>query len=191
MILKSNNMSTSTSEIDGLYIIQPKTVTDERGTVRELFRFSAYSDILPSTTWSQINLTQTKKGAVRGLHAESMSKLVTVAKGSAFGVYVDIRNDSTSFGKIVTVDLYPGVQVFVPNGVCNGFQALENNTECLYFFDSEWIPGMSGQALSPLASDLKIEWPIPINPNNLEQISEKDLKAPTLQDIIDQNNQST
>ena len=41
MILKSNNMSTSTSEIDGLYIIQPKTVTDERGTVRELFRFSA------------------------------------------------------------------------------------------------------------------------------------------------------
>lgn len=50
---------------------------------------------------------------------------------------------------------------------------------------------MSGQALSPLASDLKIEWPIPINPNNLEQISEKDLKAPTLQDIIDQNNQST
>ena len=179
MILKSNNMSTSTSEIDGLYIIQPKTVTDERGTVRELFRFSAYSDILPSTTWSQINLTQTKKGAVRGLHAESMSKLVTVAKGSAFGVYVDIRNDSTSFGKIVTVDLYPGVQVF------------ENNTEYLYFFDSEWIPGMSGQALSPLASDLKIEWPIPINPNNLEQISEKDLKAPTLQDIIDQNNQST
>ena len=62
-----------------------------------------------------------------------MSKLVTVAKGSAFGVYVDIRNDSTSFGKIVTVDLYPGVQVFVPNGVCNGFQALENNTEYLYF----------------------------------------------------------
>ena len=47
------------------------------------------------------------------------------------------------------------------------------------------------RALSPLASDLKIEWPIPINPNNLEQISEKDLKAPTLQDIIDQNNQST
>ena len=137
MILKSNNMSTSTSEIDGLYIIQPKTVTDERGTVRELFRFSAYSDILPSTTWSQINLTQTKKGAVRGLHAESMSKLVTVAKGSAFGVYVDIRNDSTSFGKIVTVDLYPGVQVFVPNGVCNGFQALENNTE--YRMDSWYV----------------------------------------------------
>jgi len=141
MILKNNNMLTSTSEIDGLYIIHPKTVTDERGTVRELFRFSAYSDILSSTTWSQINLTQTKKGAVRGLHAESMSKLVTVAKGAAFGVYVDIRNDSTSFGKIVTVDLYPGVQVFVPNGVCNGFQALENNTEYLYFFDSEWIPG--------------------------------------------------
>ena len=45
---------------------------------------------------------------------------------------------------------------------------------------------MSGQALSPLASDLKIDWPIPINPNNLEQISEKDLNAPTFQDIIEQ-----
>ncbi|MCO4531251.1 dTDP 4-keto 6-deoxyglucose 3,5-epimerase [Streptococcus infantarius subsp. infantarius] len=186
MILKKNNMTTSTSDIDGLYIIHPKSVTDERGTVRELFRFSAYSDILPSITWSQVNLTQTKKGAVRGLHAESMSKLVTVAKGAAFGVYVDVRHDSASFGKIVTVDLYPGVQVFVPNGVCNGFQALVDKTEYLYFFDSEWVSGMSGQALSPLASDLKIEWPIPINPNNLEQISEKDLNAPTFQDIIEQ-----
>ncbi|EHJ57701.1 dTDP-4-dehydrorhamnose 3,5-epimerase [Streptococcus urinalis FB127-CNA-2] len=185
MIYNKNDMTTSASEIEGLYIIHLKLVTDERGTVRELFRFSAYSEILPPTTWSQVNLTLTKIGAVRGLHAESMSKLLTVAKGTAFGVYVDIRKNSASFGKVVTVDLYPGVQVFVPNGVCNGFQALEDDTEYLYFFDNEWIPGMSGQALSPLASDLKIEWPIPINPNNLEQISEKDLKAPNLHDIID------
>ena len=58
--------------------------TDDRGTVRELFRGSIYFEVLPKTVtgWKQINLTRTKKGAVRGLHGEAMSKLVTVAYGS-------------------------------------------------------------------------------------------------------------
>lgn len=113
-----------------------------------------------------------------------MAKLVSVAKGVAFGVYVDIRLDSPTLGNVVTVKLVPGVQVLVPKGVCNGFQALEDNTEYLYFFDEEWMPQMSGVALSPLASDLNINWPISIDPTNLEQISLKDAQAPCLKDII-------
>ena len=156
--------------------------TDDRGTVRELFRRSVYSEVLPESVhgWKQINLTKTKKGAVRGLHGEAMNKLVTVACGSVFGVYVDTRPDSKSFGAVQTVHITPGVEVFVPQGVCNGFQALED-TEYLYFFDNEWAPGMPGTALCPLDPELEINWPINIDINNLNQISEKDSKAPTLQ----------
>jgi dTDP-4-dehydrorhamnose 3,5-epimerase len=81
-----------------------------------------------------------------------------------------------------TVYVTPGVQVFVPQGVCNGFQALED-TEYLYFFDNEWAPGMPGTALCPLDPELGIEWPIAIDINNLNQISEKDSKAPTLKEL--------
>ncbi|MBQ4069174.1 MAG: dTDP-4-dehydrorhamnose 3,5-epimerase family protein [Lachnospiraceae bacterium] len=184
MSLHIDNFEVKDSNIDGLKIISVKMVTDDRGTVRELFRGSVYSEVLPDTVtrWKQINLTKTKKGAVRGLHGEAMSKLVTVAYGSVFGVYVDTRPDSKSFGAVQTVHITPGVQVFVPQGVCNGFQALED-TEYLYFFDNEWMPGMSGTALCPLDPELDIKWPIQIDISDLNQISEKDSKAPTLKEL--------
>ncbi|MDR0300673.1 MAG: dTDP-4-dehydrorhamnose 3,5-epimerase [Streptococcaceae bacterium] len=179
-------LATSASKIDGLQIINSKMVTDDRGTVRELYRQTSYSGFLPDTImpWRQVNLTRTKRGAVRGLHGEAMAKLVTVAHGAAFGVYVDTRLDSKTLGAVVTVDLKPGVQVFVPQGVCNGFQALDDDTEYLYFFDNEWQPEMSGVALTPLDPELGIAWPIALDPTDLEQVSEKDASAPKLRDLI-------
>ena len=192
MTLEINEFASETSQIDGLQIIHVKTVTDDRGTVRELYRASAHADVLPDTLnpWQQINLTRTKRGAVRGLHGEAMAKLVTVAHGSAFGAYVDTREDSKTLGAVVTVHLTPGVQVFVPQGVCNGFQALDDDTEYLYCFDNEWRPGMSGVALTPLDPELGIEWPIPIVLGNLDQVSEKDAKAPTLKELIEFNKEN-
>ncbi|MGX7149761.1 dTDP-4-dehydrorhamnose 3,5-epimerase family protein [Enterococcus ureasiticus] len=186
MKLHVDKLSTSGSEIEGLQIINSKMATEDRGTVRELYRQSSYSEFLPDTVsgWKQVNLTKTNKGAVRGLHGEAMSKLVTVAYGSAFGVYVDTRLGSSTIGSVVTVHLTPGIQVFVPQGVCNGFQALDVDTEYLYFFDNEWVPGMSGKALSPLDTELGINWPIPIDPNNRDQISKKDSQAPSLSEVL-------
>lgn len=184
MSLHIEPFAVNDSNIEGLKIISAKMSTDDRGTVRELFRGSIYFEVLPKTVtgWKQINLTRTKKGAVRGLHGGAMSKLVTVAYGSVFGAYVDTRPDSKTFGAVQTVHITPGVQVFVPQGVCNGFQALED-TEYLYFFDNEWAPGMPGTALCPLDPELDIKWPIPIETSDFNQISEKDSKAPTLKEL--------
>ena len=169
--------ATEETAIAGLVIINARSVTDDRGTVRELYRGSVYSSVLSDVTqgWKQINLTRTRRGAVRGLHGEAMAKLVTVASGSAFGVYVDTRPESRTVGNVVTVDLIPGKQVFVPQGVCNGFQATsEHDTEYLHFFDAEWRPNMSGVAVTPLDSALGVTWPIPIDSNDHDQISERD-----------------
>ena len=76
--------------IDGLVIVTMKQVTDERGTVRELFRRSAFADAgTPFGQIDQINVTLTHLGGVRGMHAEEMTKLVAVAHGRAHGVYVE------------------------------------------------------------------------------------------------------
>ena len=171
------------TDIEGLLVITPKQVTDERGTIRELVRRSWLAEHGLVSEFEQANNTLTHKGGLRGLHAEAMTKLVTVVSGEVFGAYVDIREGSESYGRVVTVDITPGVMVLVPQGVCNGFQAVRDNTEYLYFFDREWKPGMPGSALAPLDPDLGIDWPIPVDTDNRAMISEKDLNAPRLKDL--------
>lgn len=182
-----NELRTSSSEIDGLVVIDARTVTEARGTVRELYRESVYPPLLAlaGDGWKQINLTRTKSGTVRGLHGEAMAKLVMIASGSALGVYLDARPDSSTVGNVVTVELIPGRQVFVPRGVCNGFQVTSaEDAEYLYFFDTEWQPGMTGVAVTPLDPAVAHLWPIPIDPDNREQISEKDVRAPLLSTVL-------
>ncbi|MGI8794477.1 MAG: dTDP-4-dehydrorhamnose 3,5-epimerase family protein [Acidimicrobiales bacterium] len=176
-------MKVATTEIDGLVIITMKQVADERGVVREFYRESSWTDAgLPSLgPWLQVNLTDTRAGAVRGLHAEAMSKLVAVASGRAFGAYVDTRSGSATYGRVVTVALDQGKQVLVPDGVANGFQAL-TDTQYLYCFDVEWVPGMAGLGVHPLDPALAIDWPLPIDTSDPSCLSAKDAAQSPLPD---------
>lgn len=178
-------LSSETTAIDGLLLITMKQATDERGTVREFYRESAFAAAgLPSLgPWLQVNVTETVQGGLRGLHAEDMDKLVAVVAGEAFGAYVDTRPESATHGTVVTATLRPGDQVLVPRGVANGFQATsEGSTQYLYCFDQEWAPGMAGVSCSPLDPALGIEWPLPVDTADRAQISAKDLAAPLFAD---------
>src|SRR5688572_25467925 len=96
--------------IDGLLLITMKQVSDERGTVREFYRESAFVDagLASLGPWVQVNVTQTRRGGLRGMHGEAMDKLVAVVAGQAFGAYVDARPHSPSHGQVVTATLEPG-----------------------------------------------------------------------------------
>lgn len=172
----------ATTDIDGLWSITMKQVTDERGTVREFYRESAFeaAGIGSLGPFLQLNVTESRHGAIRGLHGENMAKLVAVVAGEAFGAYVDTRPGSPTFGRTVTVELTPGSQVLVPRGVCNGFQTTSETSQYLYGFDTEWMPGMAGTALTPLDPALGITWPIPPDPSDPTMVSAKDHGAPTL-----------
>jgi dTDP-4-dehydrorhamnose 3,5-epimerase len=174
------------TKIAGLWRIFPKRITDERGTIVEYFRTSGFAELgLPvPQRWSQINMTWTRRGGVRGLHGESVTKLVGLASGAAFGAYVDARKDSTTYGTVVTVELEVGMQLLVPPGVCNGFQAIsEPGCQYLYCFDAEWQPAMSGVALRPTDPALGIDWPLPIDTADPASISAKDAAAPTFDQL--------
>ena len=173
-------MAVEPTAIDGLLRITPKVVTDERGTVREFFRASSYGAAgVGADGWRQVNLTWTQRGALRGLHGEATDKLVGVACGEAFGVYLDARRGSPTFGLVVAERLTPGVQVFVPAGVCNGFQAVSDpGCQYLYCFGAEWQPGMPGVAINPLDRELRIAWPIAPEPGNPAMVSAKGASAP-------------
>ena len=174
-----------TTAIDGLLVLRMKQITDDRGTVRELFRSSAFADAgLPVGPWPQINATESKQGAIRGLHGEDMIKLVAIVEGEAYGAYVDARKDSDTRGNVVTVNLTKGTQVLVPAGVCNGFQSVSPGvTQYLYCFTSEWVPGMAGVAVHPLDPALGIEWPIAVDITDPSQLSPKDAAQPLFADL--------
>jgi dTDP-4-dehydrorhamnose 3,5-epimerase len=172
-------MEAAASDIDGLFVVRLKQVEDARGTVREFYRQSTWTDAgLPDVgPWNQMNVTETGQGLLRGLHGEAMDKLVGVVAGEAFGAYVDLRRASPTFGAVVTAVLLPGVQVLVPNGVGNGFQAVSTGG-CQYFycFNREWKPGMPGVSVHPLDPALGIGWPLPVAESDL---SERDRSLPT------------
>jgi dTDP-4-dehydrorhamnose 3,5-epimerase len=183
--MPNSEMEPNASAIDGLFVIRLKQVGDARGTVREFYRRSAWVDAgLPDVgPWQQMNVTETRQGSLRGLHGEAMDKLVGVVHGEAFGAYVDLRRDSPSFGAVVTTMLVAGVQVLVPNGVGNGFQAVSpGGCQYFYCFDREWQPGMAGVSVSALDPALGIRWPLPIDPSDL---SERDRTLPTFAEYRD------
>lgn len=179
-------MDASETAIAGLWQIAAKSIGDERGTVREFFRTSGFAEsgLSVPERWMQINLTWTTRGAVRGLHGEDVTKLVGVAFGAAYGVYLDARRASSTYGMVVAIPLEVGLQVLVPPGVCNGFQAVsEGGCQYLYCFDAEWTLGMSGTAVNPLDPALGIEWPLPVDPGNPAAISSKDARAPLFAEL--------
>ncbi len=177
---------TQQTTIEGLALIRMKQVVEDRGTVREFFRASAFEQAgIPLPAFRQVNVTETNPGAIRGMHGESMVKLIAIAHGTAWGAWVDARADSPTRGAVFQTALEPGVQILVPEGVCNGFQSTgETPTQYVYCFTEEWVPGMTGVAISPLDPALGIEWPLPVDVDDRSRISEKDLAAPSLAEAL-------
>lgn len=183
-------MNVRPTTIKDLYIITVKEISDDRGTVREFFRKSSFetADTVNLGPWTQINVTETRQGAIRGLHAESMQKLVGVVEGEGFGAYLDLRDDSPTKGKVFMIKLTKGVQVLVPKGVCNGFQSTSKEaSQYLYCFDAEWVLGMPGYSVNPLDPELNIDWPIKVTESDVNLISRKDASAPLLKEVLKNN----
>lgn len=177
---------TRETAIAGLFVVEMKQIDDERGVVREFFRSSAFvdSDLSTLGPWAQINVTESGQGAIRGLHGEEMVKFVGVAAGAAVGAYLDARKGSPTYGVVETVELQPGVGVFVSAGICNGFQATAPGpTQYLYCFDQEWEPSMPGVSVSAMDPDLGIKWPIAIDQSDRSLLSQKDAELPRFRDL--------
>ncbi len=73
----------------------------------------------------------------RGIHAEPWDKFISLATGEIFGAWVDLR-PGDSFGQVYTTRLDPSRAIYVPRGVGNSFQALEDGTAYSYLVNAHW-----------------------------------------------------
>ncbi|KAA6339508.1 dTDP-4-dehydrorhamnose 3 5-epimerase, partial [termite gut metagenome] len=116
------------TEIDGVWIIEPKVFTDSRGYFMEAFKKEEFEvNTGYDVNFIQDNESKSSFGVLRGLHYQkgeySQAKLVRVVVGKVLDVAVDLRRSSPTFGKYVSVELSEENkrQFFIPRGFAHGF----------------------------------------------------------------------
>ena len=120
-----------------------------------------------------------RRGVTRGVHTEPWDKFISVACGRIFGAWVDMR-EGDSFGAVFTIEADPSVAVFVPRGVGNSYQVLEDGTTYSYLVNDHWRAGLAYPALNLADPTVAIAWPIPLDE---AEISDKDKSTPMLGDV--------
>lgn len=167
--------------IPGFYEIDLAVHGDNRGWFKENYQREKMEALgLPHFEVVQNNFSyNVEKGVTRGLHAEPWEKFISVANGAVFGAWVDLRKGD-SFGKTLTVEITPGKAVFVPRGVANGYQTLEENVTYTYLVNEHWSPEAKYTFVNLFDEEVGINWPIP---KEQAIISEKDAQQPLLRDV--------
>lgn len=169
------------ANIPGFFEVTLAVHGDNRGWFKENYQKAKMEALgLPEFTIVQNNISfNVEKGVTRGLHAEPWEKFISVANGSVFCAWVDLRAGE-SFGNVYTTTITPEKAVFVPRGVANSYQTLEENVAYTYLVNAHWSPEAKYTFVNLQDPALNIQWPIPISD---ELISEKDKHHPLLKDV--------
>ena len=172
--------------IEGPLEIIPRKIEDERGYFSELFRLDRFAAHAGAVDFVQENQSlSVRPGTIRGIHFQAapfaQGKLVRCLAGSLFDVAVDLRRDSPTFGKwiSVTLDAKQNNQLWVPVGFGHGFCSLEPNSVIGYRVTDYYSPqNYFGVAWDD--PDISIDWPDIADPATL---SAKDRRQPALADL--------
>ena len=157
------------TKIPGPLIIKTKIYNDKRGFLKETFRNNLFKNIkFPFDIMSS-----SKKKVLRGLHIQadkSQAKIITVTHGKIFDVAVDLRKNSKTFGKYVSLIISENsdFSFYVPKGFAHGFLCLSKKCTVNYKC-SEYRHSKYEKTLSWNDPKINIKWPI-LNPI----LSEKD-----------------
>ncbi len=179
----SKELKFKTTTIPGLLIADLPVHGDSRGWFKENWQNEKMSKLgMPEFGPIQNNISfNAEMGVTRGIHAEPWDKYISIGSGRVFGAWVDLR-EGDSFGNVFTAELDPTKAIFVPRGVGNSFQALEDNTVYTYLVNEHWtLEAQSKYTFLNLADKTaNIQWPIPLEQ---AELSEKDKLHPFLDKI--------
>ena len=179
------DLSVAETGIKGLTVVDLAVHGDSRGWFKENWQRAKMTALgVPDFRIVQNNISYNEnRGVTRGIHAEPWDKFISVARGSVFGAWVDLREGSATYGKVYTTVLDPSKAIYVPRGVGNSFQALEDGTAYTYLVNAHWSAELKGTYTFVNLADpeLGIEWPIPLDEAT---VSEADLNHPMLADVV-------
>ena len=178
-------MNVIKTDIEGLYVIEPRVFADDRGYFFESYNQREFDEKVGPVRFVQDNESRSQYGVVRGLHFQkgehAQAKLVRVVEGSVLDVAVDLRPGSPTYGKHFSVELTAENhrQFFIPRGFAHGFSVLSQVAVFQYKCDNLYCPECEA-AIIWNDPDLAIDWRIPTDRIIL---SPKDAKHPRLKDL--------
>lgn len=180
----SKKLAADETPIPGVVLYDLPVHGDNRGWFKENWQREKMLALgLPDFRPVQNNISFNEKaGTTRGIHAEPWDKFISVATGRIFGAWVDLR-EGPSFGAVFTAELDPSQAIFIPRGVGNAFQTLEDNTAYTYLVNDHWSADAQGQYLFLNLADetAAIAWPVPLEQ---AELSDKDMAHPRLAEVI-------
>ncbi|MDH6307579.1 dTDP-4-dehydrorhamnose 3,5-epimerase [Dysgonomonas sp. PFB1-18] len=158
-------MKFTEQSIKGVWVIEPRVFTDERGYFMESFKKEDFEKHIGKVDFVQDNESKSTRGVLRGLHYQTgeyaQAKLVRALKGSVLDVIVDLRRSSPTFGQSLSIELTEDnkKQFFVPRGFAHGFLVLSPEAIFSYKVDNVYAPQHEA---SLLWSDptINIDWGI-------------------------------
>lgn len=173
------------TKLPGVLIIEPKVFGDQRGFFLETFQVERYKEFGIDLPFVQDNHSRSQRGVLRGLHFQRtrpQGKLVSVSRGTVYDVAVDINPQSPTCGQHVGVELSDENhrQLWVPPGYAHGFCVLSDVADFQYKCTDFYFPDDEG-GLIWNDPEIAISWPF-----DTPQLSTKDQKNPTLQQLLAQ-----
>ena len=169
-------MKKTATGIDGLFVIEPKVHGDDRGYFMESFSERWFQKEITETRFVQDNESKSSRGVLRGLHFQNppmeQAKLVRVVQGEVLDVAVDLRKNSSTYGKHISVVLSAEnkKQLFVPRGFAHGFSVLSETAVFSYKVDNLYSQELE-EGIRWDDPTLNIDWRLPLEEI---QLSEKD-----------------
>ena len=173
-------MEIKKTSFKNLLEIKFKKHLDSRGSIIKIFNKSNSKKFKNDCYESYISIS--KKGSVRGLHAQkgrhAQDKLVYCLKGKMLDVAVDARKKSKTYGKIYKkiINSKNSIAIFVPKGFVHGILALENQTTVVTYCSNPYNLkkefGVKPDTLPMIMPKIKF------------LISQKDKKLPTFNEFI-------
>ncbi len=157
MILEKTN-------IEDIILLTPRVYKDERGYFMESYNQKKV-ELLIKDHFVQDNESVSHKNVLRGLHfqlpPQAQSKLMRVVKGSILDIAVDLRKESSTFGKHFKHVLSGEnkKQLYIPVGFAHGFLSLEDNT-ILNYKCSDYYEASAEASIRWNDPDLNIDWGI-------------------------------
>ena len=148
--------------IEGLCVISPAVHGDNRGYFMETYNQNDMKEAGFDINFVQDNQSCSVKGVLRGLHFQKQfpqTKLVRVIRGSVFDVAVDLRSNSSTYGKWFGVELTAEnkKQFLIPKGFAHGFLVRSDIAEFCYKCDDFYHPGDEG-GLAWNDPEIGIDW---------------------------------
>lgn len=162
-------MKFTETSLAGAYIVDLERREDDRGFFARIFCQDEFADHGLEQVIAQGNVAfNRKRGTLRGMHFQfpphAETKYVRCTRGAILDVIVDLRPESETYLRHVSVELSAenGRGLYIPRRFAHGYQALANMTETTYLVGERYAPDHEF-GLRFDDPRLAIDWPLPVS----------------------------